>query len=342
MKRFFALLIASLSLLIVLSCSHYGFFWGQFGEHDVDERSATLSDFSSLEPKFGEQTALPFPKDSAVYSVLIVTDIHYGSSREDLDESVLLNWLENWFKKYSGNGENPSDKDLTKIPRFAINLGDTADTGRESEFKDYLKYEEKIKKIANKYLYGDDESSESYKTNDKFKIYSILGNHDLYHDGSVHFMKLIFPYNSSYFFTLDADSNPETGAFTYYFLDTANGTLGQDQLEDFKRRLDADSRPKIVLTHYPVWAGGTDLFMILQNTLERNTLLSYFAKNNVKQIYEGHAHKNYGHDYDGKFREEVIGSLRYSAEDGARDRRQCAIFTVDEKNQTVKTEVIKF
>ncbi|MBQ4378987.1 MAG: metallophosphoesterase [Treponema sp.] len=341
MKKYLLPLVFIFHLSVLsFSCSHYGFFWGQFGEHDVDERSPSLSDFNS-EKYLPDLSSQVFPV-SEVYSVLIISDLHYGSVREDMDEEVLLEFLDDWFKKYSGAGENPDDKDLTKLPRFALNLGDTADTGRESEFLDYLKYEEKIKALAGKYLYGE---SENLPVNErKFRIYSILGNHDLYHDGSVHFMKHIFPYKSSYFFTVDADSDKSTGAFSYFFLDTANGTMGADQLEDFRKKLEADSNPKIVLSHYPVWAGGTEpfMFMVLQNTTERNLLLSYFAKNNARQIFEGHAHKFYGHDYNGKFRETAVGSLRYSKKEGSRDKRQCVIFTVDEKNQTVDAEVYKF
>ena len=79
------------------------------------------------------------------------------------------------------------------------------------------------------------------------------------------------------------------------------------------------------------------MFMIIQNTLERNTLLTYFAKNNVKQVYEGHAHSDYGFDFE-KFREDVIGSLRFTH----RTEKQCAIVTVNEQTQTVHTEIIKF
>lgn len=79
------------------------------------------------------------------------------------------------------------------------------------------------------------------------------------------------------------------------------------------------------------------MFMILQNTQERNTLLTYFAENNVKHVYEGHAHDNYGYDFK-LFREDVIGSLRFSN----RAKKQCAVFTVDEENETVTTNLITF
>lgn len=317
-------------MFVLFSCSQYGFFWGQFGKNDVDARSSVVRALADS-PDLSAQ--IQIPPVSSKYSVLVMTDLHFGATREDLELDAFLSWLENWFKTYS-EGET---KDVTKLPRFAINLGDTADGGHDSEYRDYLGFEKQIKKIANRYLYGDGEESTAYETNEKFKVYSILGNHDLYNNGSRGFEKLIFPYISSYHFTVDSDSSDSNGGFSYYFLDTANGTMGQNQLEDFKEKLDSDPLPKIILTHYPVWAGGTDFFMILQNTLERNTLLTYFVENNVRQVYEGHAHKNYGYDFK-KFREDVIGSLHFSE----RAAKQCAIFTVDEAAGTVETEIIEF
>lgn len=312
-------------LLLLVACTHYGFFWGQFGDNDVDERSPRLNDFNNLVPDLSSQK----PPISTAYSILLFTDVHYGSKREELDEDAFLSWLESYFKENSST--NPE-----KLPRFALNLGDTADSGLRKEFEDYVRFENRIKALAGKYLYG--EGADLVASERKFRIYSILGNHDLYHDGSPHFEELLFPFKSSYYFTIDADSNSETGAFSFYFLDTANGCTGTSQLDDFKKKIEKDKNPKIVCTHYPVYAGGTNLFMILQNTLERNTLLTYFAENNVRQVYEGHAHSNYGFSYGGNFREDVIGSLRFSS----RDEKQCAIFTVNEKNGTVSTQVFTF
>ena len=307
------------------SCAAYGFFWGQFGENDVDSRSPYLTDFGTLDLSAEKK------QFSSIYSILIVTDLHFGSERDVLPEEQFFKWLDSWFKKYSDGDE----KDFSKLPRFAVNLGDTADGGKEEQFKEFLIFENKIKAVAGKYLYG--ETSETPDSERRFKVWSILGNHDLYHNGSPHFEKLVYPYTSSYFFNFDSEPLDSNSGFSFYFLDTANGTTGTSQLDDFKAKLEADSRPKIVFTHYPVYAGGSDMFMIIQNTLERNTLLTYFAKGNVKQVYEGHAHKNYGFDFD-LFREDVIGSLRFTN----RSPKQCALVTIDEVKGTVSTQIIAF
>ncbi len=322
--HFFMILLVLLALFLS-SCSSYGFFFGQFGEEDVDSRSSRMKNFGTLD--LSDQKV----QLSSIYSVLVVTDLHFGSGREKLDEEKFISWLDSWFQKYT-EGENA---DFTKLPRFAINLGDTADGGKKEQFEDFIVFENKIKAVAGKYLYG--ETDETPASERKFKVWSVLGNHDLYHKGAANFENLVYPHTSSYFFNFDADSTDSSSGFSFYFLDTANGTTGTKQLADFKSKIYADSRPKIVLTHYPVYAGGTNMFMIIQNTLERNTLLTYFAEGNVRQVYEGHAHHNYGFDFK-IFREDVIGSLRFST----RTKRQCAIFTVNETTGKISTDVIVY
>lgn len=309
-KRFFLIFSALLALLClfgVASCN-YGFFWGLFGEENVDDRSSSLSSLESQKPDFSTQT----PEVSGnVYSGLVITDLHYGAGWGEDNEQDFLNWLEQRFE--SGDAE--------KIPRFIVNLGDTADGGHRSEFKDYVEFENKIKALAVKCAV--------VQKADDYKIYSILGNHDLYNNGVESYEDLCYPYISSYYFNISLSGS----GFGFYFLDTANGTMGTSQLEDFKNKISSDSRPKIIFTHYPIYAGaGKYLLMRLQNTLERNMLLSYFAKYNVKQVYEGHIHARTWFDFT-KFREDVIQSFRYGA---------AAVFTVNESNGTVSTEIIEF
>ena len=63
--RKFLLLIAQCSLLILfVSCSAYGFFWGQFGDEDVDERSPRLADFGTVDLSAQKQQV------SSIYSFL--------------------------------------------------------------------------------------------------------------------------------------------------------------------------------------------------------------------------------------------------------------------------------
>ncbi len=302
---FFSLI--SIFAFSLFSCN-YGFFWGLFGEENVDERSSSISDLNSKKPDLSVQN----PQVSSIYSVLVITDLHFGANFGHDKTDDFLTWFENRLEicKLS----NPE-----KIPRFVINLGDTADGGHASEYRDYLLFENKIKALAKKCGIVSESSD--------YKVYSILGNHDLYNNGISDFRDFCFPYISSYYFSL--------GGFSYYFLDSANGTLGTSQLEDFKEKASIDPRPKIILTHYPIHAGAGKpgaILMRFQNTQERNTLLSYFAKYNVRQIFDGHIHDRIGFDF-GKFSEDVVQSLRWG---------EALIFTVNENTGTVTTETVRF
>lgn len=311
---FFAIIFFS---IFCVSCN-FGFFWGLFGEENVDERSSSMTDLNSLKPDFSKQN-LKAPKDSNhTYSFVIITDVHFGSGRtedSDVDEDF-LKWISLRFDTYK-------DSNPEKVPRFILNLGDTADGGHDSEYKEYLEFENKIKAIAKEKI-GDND----------YKIYSILGNHDLYNNGVTGFKKYCFPYISSYFFNLDSDPSDSIPGFSFYFLDTANGTLGKSQLDDFKEKTSSDPCTKIVLSHYPIYAGAEDpvaILMRIQNSMERNTILTYFSRYNVKQVYDGHIHKSFGFDFK-KFREDSLDAFKNGF---------CAVITVNEKTQTMHTEVVE-
>lgn len=277
-----------------------------------------MTNLNSFKPDFSKQN-LKAPKESGnVYSFVIITDVHFGSKRteESNVDADFLNWISQRFDSFK-------DSNPEKVPRFILNLGDTADGGHDSEFKDYLEFENKIKAIAKEKI-GDSD----------YKIYSILGNHDLYNNGVTGYAKYCFPYISSYFFNLDSDSSDSIPGFSFYFLDTANGTLGKNQLDDFKDKTSSDPCPKIILSHYPVYAGAEDpvaILMRIQNSMERNTLLTYFSRYNVKHVYDGHIHKSFWFDFK-KFREDSLDAFK----DGV-----CVVVTVNEKTQQTTIERVR-
>lgn len=304
MSKIRAVIFRALPLLCLagLSSCNYGFFWGLFGEDNVDVRSSSMTSLNSSAPEIG--------KSLSEYSILVITDLHYGAHFGSDKERAFLDWLRKRFE--SG--------DEKKIPRFIVNLGDTADGGHRSEFSDYAAFAGRIKKLA-----------EDCGIDGNYKVYSVLGNHDLYNNGVEHYEDLCYPYISSYYFDIDVDA----GGFGFYFLDTANGTLGLNQLEDLKSRLMLDPRPKIVFTHYPIYAGANDpktVLMRLQNSMERNMILSYLTKYNARHVYEGHIHARMRFDFK-IFREDVIQSFRYG---------EAALLTVNAATGQVSTEIVFF
>ena len=169
-------------------------------------------------------------------------------------------------------------------------LGDIADGGHQSEYESYEEFARKISSEA------------ELKTGGKFLVYGIPGNHDTYHGGLSVYGDYVFPYATYFRFS--------AGGFSFYALDTANGTLGKHQFDDLSSRMRNDTNPKIVLTHYPIYAGGNFL-MTMQNTVGRNRILALFQKYGVRQVFGGHAHREFGFDY-GSFREDILASYLYS------------------------------
>ena len=305
-RRFF-ILASFLIPLAFSSCANYGFYQLLFGEEDVDERFSGFSDLS------GETVLSSDLGLGGKYSFIVVTDVHIGAS--DVHSSKMSEFLDEISSLFESS-------DKTKIPRFIINLGDTADGGHLSECSDYNSYLERIRNLAVKKNVVD--SAED------FKIYTILGNHDLYNNGWKNWKKTIYPYKSTYYFSLSADSS--SLPFSFYFVDTGNGAFGTDQLDDFEKLLKSDSNPKMVFSHYPFYSDNVP-FMALEDTTERNYLLSLFAKNNVKALFGGHVHTVFEHGF-GSF-SQINTSALFKNE-------AFRLVTVDESTLSVSTKLIGF
>lgn len=305
-RRFF-ILASFLIPLAFSSCANYGFYQLLFGEEDVDERFSGFSDLS------GETVLSSDLGLNGKYSFIVVTDVHIGAS--DVHSSKMSDFLDEISSLFESS-------DKTKIPRSIINLGDTADGGHLSECNDYNSYLEKIRNLA--------VEKNVVSSAEDFKIYTILGNHDLYNNGWKNWKKTIYPYKSTYYFSLSADSS--SLPFSFYFVDTGNGAFGTDQLDDLEKLLKSDSNPKMVFSHYPFYSDNVP-FMALEDTTERNYLLALFAKNNVKALFGGHVHTVFEHGF-GDFSQVNTSALF----------KNCAfrLVTVDESAASVSTKLIEF
>ena len=303
-------LISILFLFAFSSCANYGFYQLLFGEEDVDERFRGFSDLS------GETVLSSSLGLNGKYSFIVVTDVHIGAS--DVRSSKMNDFLDEISLLFESI-------DKTKIPRFIVNLGDTADGGHLSEYNDYNSYLEKIRKLA--------VEKNVVSSTEAFKIYTILGNHDLYNNGWTDWKKTVYPYKSTYYFSLssgaaDYDSLP----FSFYFVDTGNGAFGTDQLDAFEKLLKSDPNPKMIFSHYPFYSDNVP-FMALEDTTERNYLLSLFAKNNVKALFGGHVHTVFEHGF-GSF-SQINTSALFKNE-------AFRLVTVDESTLSVSTKLIGF
>lgn len=268
--------------ILFLSCQEYGTDNLFYRDNTVDNRVNKLEDITE---SFFE--TLP-----EKYSFIIITDLHYGSVKKNppkLPDKQFFEWLEKF--------------DDSEKPAFCLCLGDVADTGSSSQFKEF---EELVEKLEEKGI----------------RVLNSLGNHDLYNSGWEGWNATCYPYSSFYTF--------RTSSYSFYSLDTGSGDIGVNQMDVLISALKNDPRPKIIFTHYPLYT--EKFFFNFDNTTDRNLLISYFSKCNVKMYLSGHLHKYEDYDF-GSFQTYVIPSYRYNS--------AWALVNVNEKTQTYTLERIK-
>lgn len=278
------LVLASILSLVIVSTSCYG-SWNPWDlDNNVDNRIHNLVNISEKLPS-------AVTESQKTYSVVVFTDLHYGSKKDTVPESRFFEWLD-------------SVKKENKLPRFAISLGDSADTGSQSDYDEYLKFCNRLKAD-----YG-------------IEMLNVPGNHDLYQSHWDIWQKNCFPNESFYSF--------KTDKFSWYALDTSSGSLGINQYNQLKAALEADPNPKIVYTHYPILE--FNLVFGLCDTIERNLLIDLFVKNNVRCSLGGHLHY-FAQDKLCDYQEYCLPSFRY--------KKTWSVLTVNEETQSVSLETVK-
>ncbi len=240
------ILISFFSMLFLGSC--YG-SWNIFYEgNDVDKRTEELLLLHNADEEF---MASGISALSGRYTVLVISDIHFGSDKKEINPQNLFTWLD-------------SIRGTSTYPSFVLCLGDVVDTGKPEQYRSYLSFCQKLKTEYNIPL-----------------ILNACGNHDIYQNNWDNWKANCYPYTSFYKFY--------TGGFSWYCLDTASGTIGQKQYKKLLSDLISDSRPKIIFTHYPFIRFNINCSNMAETT-ERNKLISAFAKNKVRCVLGGHNH----------------------------------------------------
>ncbi len=250
MKKNFIFLFLFLFSILFYSCSFgYHQFFGR--AEKVDDRARTI--------KLIPDSEIPAViKTDAVYSILILNDMHFGRINPSPDTKVLYDYLDSLVLQ----GE--------KLPAFIVVNGDIVHHGIQSEYDEYNIFVSEIN--AN---YG-------------LTVFTTIGNHDCFNSGYEIFLSDVYPNTSYYKFT--------SNKISYYFLDTGNGTLGTPQLFDLEKNMKQDLNEKIVFTHYFFTIDKQNI-SALSNTKERAILLDIFNKNKVRFIGTAHSHKYNVHNY---------------------------------------------
>jgi len=129
--------------------------------------------------------------------------------------------------------------------------------------------------------------SDHLPSKDSLRYFATVGNHDLYFDGWEHFYSIFG--SASYFFVINTPKSSDL----FICLDSGGGTLGNIQLDWFKKLLESgrnDYRYCIVLTH-------NNLIRLRPTTStnpmveEIQVLLDLFLRHNVNMVVTAHDHK---------------------------------------------------
>lgn len=252
-------------LLLFIVCFSISCLSCSYGFHEV------LDHGPSVEERLCTLTDISASAVSgSTYSFLIVTDVHFGNFKTRHDDDF-----------FSVLQAKIADGSISPAPSFAVCLGDIADHGERSEFVSYNNFVSRIEGITGG------------------KVYSVVGNHDLYNSGWDHYEDLVYPNVDFYRFVINNIS--------YYFLDSGSGSLGKQQFNMFKSAMASDPNYKIICNHYPAY-GTSDFFASyysLQNTLEADQLLTILKKCKAIAYLSGHMHAEHSTNF-GSFTEYVV------------------------------------
>ncbi len=154
---------------------------------------------------------------------------------------------------------------------FSVVLGDNSNTGQEAELTTF-----NLQAAAA-----------------GMTIYPIIGNHDIFFGGWNNYKSIIG--RSIYSFN--------AGNVHFTALDSANGTIGEDQLNWLTQDLQNTSKPiKIVMLHYPVYIKEFTSIYKLASDEEITILKNLFRNLGVQLVLSGHYHG---------FADNTLGGVRY-------------------------------
>lgn len=237
------------------------------------------------------------------YDVIIITDVHIGNENKGKNGPR----REDDFFAQIEEVNSETGKSLADTTKFALCLGDVAEHGYEDEF---IRFNELVK--------------DRFENDYNIKLYSVVGNHDLYNSGWYHWAYYNYPNTSFYKF--------ETPSFSWYFLDSASGTLGGYQYDELRSKMINDDKQKLVFTHIPVYAED-NLYFVMQNTEERNLLISTCARTNTVLFVDGHTHKDRTSNFGYFIERNVPGFL---------EKYGYAVLHVNEKTKDCSIKVVYY
>lgn len=249
-KTFFAIATFLISITFFACNVTPNSFWS--GDNNVNARFQGLKNLSEIDDEIKKWNN----DGKNQYKILVIADVHKGAKyyKSSIDEKF-SKWL------------NSLDSDYLANIKFALGLGDFANSGEEDEMQEYA---ELVSKIQAKGI----------------KVLNVIGNHELFEeDGYEIYAKYCYPNTSYYKFY--------TNNFVWYGLDSGSGTLGSRQLADLRENMSRETKIPVVFTHVPLAKTGLGPgFMpyCFRDTTERNILVDLFSEKRIAGYFCGHYH----------------------------------------------------
>lgn len=256
------------------------------------------------------------------YTFLVGADSHMTDDRGRMSE-MLQNGLDHDDVLYAHLGDIADTK-----AEYYINLERTIETYKELYAKKYYKEvnlldtlktmdltEEERASLdgedSDDYILYEDEDGETYKLGEiQYPFFPVVGNHDITHNGWALWSNI---FHSSFYdvWVLVGDIGEETIWDHFIFLDTANGTLGKEQVDlieqgllddKYEEQFGVRTRNTFVFSHTNIFRPSSLQFASTFAREESFFLLNQFVEWKANIVFCGHVHK---------WDEQEVGGVHY-------------------------------
>lgn len=262
-----------------------------------------------------------FSVDADEYTFLVGADSHMTTDAGRMEEMFQIG-LDNNDLLYAHLGDIADTK-----AEYYVNLDNVVRKykkkyGQKYYKEIYLGDDENVSQLNNDdyYVYVDTITNNVYDVNTvPFPFFPVVGNHDITHNGWALWSNIF--HSSFYSFYVYIAMEGHNSYYDHFiFLDTANGTLGQEQVDlieagvlDDKSFEDAGiyTRNTFVFSHTNIFRPSSLQFASTFPREETLFLLNQFVKWNTSIVFCGHVHK---------WDEQEVGGVHYITLDSMSER----------------------